>query len=143
MAAKEQKKTTGITAIKKARSKFQPTGQWCRVEKRLALNLRDRFTCLVCLKDLSGAEPMDVTLDHIKPKADGGSNEETNLYTCCRACNCTRQDKPLSRFASAEACKHIRRNAKRSLKPYLKLAKAFFANQVGREELIKKSGSEA
>lgn len=126
----------GITATKKARSPHQPTGQWIRAEKRLALNLRDRMTCLVCLKDLSGAAPMDVTLDHIVPKADGGSNDESNLYTCCRSCNCSRQDKPLSRFASPEALKHIRRNVKRSLKPYLTLAKAYFADQVGREDLI-------
>jgi hypothetical protein len=127
------------TSIKKASSKFQPTGQWIRKEKRLAINLRDRMTCLACLKDLSGADPMDVTLDHIKPRADGGNNEETNLYTCCRSCNCSRQDRPLSRFASPEAIKHIRRNVKRSLRPYLKLAKAYFNDEVGREDLIDRS----
>lgn len=125
--------------MKRAKSPSQPTGQWIRSEKRLAINLRDRMTCLVCLKDLSDAAPMDVTLDHIKPKADGGNNHENNLYTCCRTCNCSRQDKPLSRFASPEALKHIRRNAKRSLKPYLVLAKAYFANEVGREDLIAKA----
>ncbi len=127
------------TATKKARSPHQPTGEWIRVEKRLAVNLRDRFTCLICLKDLSGAAPTDVTLDHIVPKSDGGSNMEANIYTCCRSCNCSRQDKPLARFASAEARAHIRRNCKRSLKPYLKLAKAYFANEVGREDLIERS----
>lgn len=127
------------TQIKKARSQHQPTGRWIRVEKRLSINLRDRFTCLLCLKDLSAADPMDVTLDHIKPKADGGSNRESNLYTCCRACNCSRQDKPLSRFASPEARKHIARNVKRSLKPYMTLAKAYFRDEVGREDLIEKA----
>jgi 5-methylcytosine-specific restriction endonuclease McrA len=126
------------TEKKRLNSPSQPVGRWIRVEKRLAVNLRDRFTCLICLKDLSGAEPMDVTLDHIVPKADGGGNKETNIYTCCRKCNCARQDKPLSRFVSAETLKHVRRNAKRSLKPYLKLSKAFFADEVGREDLIEK-----
>ncbi len=126
------------TAAKKARSPHQSTGCWIRVDKRLAVNLRDRFTCLHCLKDLAGADPMDVTLDHIIPRADGGSNLEHNVFTSCRSCNCARQDKPLSRFASREASKHIRRNVKRSLKPYLKLARAYFANEVGREDLIKR-----
>lgn len=136
-----QKQTTGCTAKKKAASPSQPTGQWIRPEKRLALNLRDHFVCLICARDLSDADPRDVTLDHIKPKVDGGDNSEANLYTCCRTCNCSRQDKPLSRFASPEAVKHVRRNVKRSLKPYLKLAKAYFANEVGREDLIEKSAS--
>lgn len=127
------------TAAKKVRSPHQPTGQWIRREKRLAINLRDHFTCLACLKDLTNADPMDVTLDHVIPKADGGSNKEDNLYTCCHHCNSSRQDKPLSRFAGTEARAHIRRNLKRSLAPYLKLAKAYFANQVGREDLIEKS----
>lgn len=128
-----------MTAAKRIRSPHQPTGRWIRPEKRLAINFRDRMTCLVCLRDLSGADPADITLDHIVPKADGGSNHESNLYTCCRHCNCSRQDKPLSRFASSEARQHIRRNARRSLRTYLKLAKAYLADEVGLEELIERT----
>jgi 5-methylcytosine-specific restriction endonuclease McrA len=124
------------TTQKRARSQHQATGCWIRKEKRLAINLRDGMLCLVCCKDLHGADPADVTLDHIVPKSDGGSNHEHNIYTCCRSCNCSRQDKPLSRFAGREAVKHIRRNVKRSLKPYLRLAKAYFAGEVGLEETI-------
>jgi 5-methylcytosine-specific restriction endonuclease McrA len=134
--ASKQTKTSGITELKRARSPHQPVGRWIRVEKRLAINLRDRFTCLVCAKDLHDTDPRDVTLDHVTPKADGGSNHESNLFTACRSCNCSRQDKPLTRFASPEAVKHIRRNVKRSLKPYLSLAKAYFADEVGMEEAI-------
>jgi 5-methylcytosine-specific restriction endonuclease McrA len=124
------------TKSKKTRSSHQPTGQWIRRDKRLAINLRDGLICLVCCKDLHGADPMDVTLDHIVPKVDGGSNHESNIYTCCRSCNCSRQDKPLGRFAGREAMAHIRRNVKRSLKSYLRLARAYLAGEVGREELI-------
>ena len=139
MAGTRKTEATGCTAAKRKRSPSQPTGQWIRPEKRLALNLRDHFTCLVCTRDLADADPRDVTLDHIKPKADGGSNDESNLYTCCRSCNSSRSDKPLTRFASPEAVKHIRRNVKRSLGSYLKLARAYFADQVGREDLIEKT----
>ena len=121
---------------KKARNAHQPTGQWIRPEKRLAINLRDGMICLVCMKRLFGADPQDVTLDHIQPKSDGGSNDVSNLYTCCKHCNSSRGDKPLGRFAGRESLAHIRRNTRRSLKPYLRLAKAYFAGEVGREDLI-------
>lgn len=135
--AKGTSKPMTTTERKRANSPHQPVGRWIRVEKRLAINLRDHMTCLLCLRDLHGADPRDVTLDHITPKADGGSNHEGNLYTCCRSCNCSRQDKPLGRAASPEARKHIRRNAARKLAPYLKLAKAYFADEVGIEDAIR------
>jgi len=102
-------------------------GQWIRKEKRLAIYLRDRFTCIYCCADLHDAAPSDITLDHIVPFASGGSNSETNLITACRACNCSRQDKPIARFAGPETRKHIHRNTKRSLKKYIKLAKALIS----------------
>lgn len=117
-------------------SPHQPVGRWIRVEKRLAINLRDSMRCVYCCRDLHGAAPTDITLDHVVAKADGGSNHESNLVTACRACNCSRQDKPLNRFAGPEARADIRRLTKRSLKPYLTLAKAYFADQVGMEETI-------
>jgi 5-methylcytosine-specific restriction endonuclease McrA len=96
---------TGCTARKKASSPHQPTGQWIRPDARLAIYLRDRFTCLLCARDLHDADPRDVTLDHITPRKDGGSNKPTNLYTCCRSCNCSRQDRPIERTASPEAAR--------------------------------------
>ena len=110
--------------------KYQASGQWIRTDKRLAIYLRDRFTCLLCLRDLHGADPTDISLDHVKCQADGGSNEETNIYVCCRSCNCSRQDKPLSRVAGKETIAHIRRNIKRNLAPYRKLAKAILAGEI-------------
>lgn len=125
------------TETKKARSKHQATGQWIRAEKRLAIYLRDRMTCIYCLKDLHDADPRDITLDHIKCQADGGGNHESNLVTACRSCNCSRQDKPLSRFAGPETRAQIRRNTRRVLKPYLKLAKALISGETGFEETLK------
>jgi len=118
------------TAEKKQRSPSQPTGQWIRTESRLAIYLRDRFTCLLCLRDLHDAAPSDITLDHITPRSTGGGNTPDNLYTCCRACNCSRQDKPLARVAGPEARAHIRRNAARGIKRYRMLAKAILAGEL-------------
>lgn len=131
-----------MTCDKKARSQHQATGQWIRADKRLAIYLRDRMTCIYCLRDLHGAAPSDITLDHIRCQADGGSNEADNLVTACRACNCSRQDKPLARFAGPETRKHIRRNTARSLSPYRKLAKALISGETGFEETIKNLRSE-
>jgi len=129
-------KAETMTSRKKARSQHQATGQWIRADKRLAIYLRDRFTCLYCLRDLHGADPADITLDHVKCQADGGSNHESNLVTCCRHCNCARQDKPLARFAGKETRAHIRRNTRRSLRPYRKLAKAIISGECGFEEAL-------
>lgn len=45
---------------------------------------RDHFTCQYC-----GAKSPDVILevDHIKPVAEGGTNDMFNLITSCRDCN--------------------------------------------------------
>jgi 5-methylcytosine-specific restriction endonuclease McrA len=133
------RKTTSPTrtAIKKARSPHQPTGRWCRVDLRLALYLRDGFRCLYCAKDLRDADPRDITLDHIVPKVDGGSNEPSNLVCACKSCNCSRSDLPVERFASPESLAHVRRNTARPIDRYRKLAKAILKGEVGFEETFK------
>lgn len=110
--------------------KFQAAGQWIRTDKRLAIYLRDAFRCVYCCRDLHGADPTDITLDHVECQADGGSNDESNLVTACRSCNCSRQDKPLNRFAGKETRADIRRLTRRSLKPYRKLAKAILSGEI-------------
>ena len=124
------------TQRKAARSQYQPVGRWIRVEKRLAIYLRDRFTCLVCCRDLHDADPADVTLDHVVPRSDGGSNDETNLYVSCRHCNCSRGNRPLFRFAGREAVAHIRRNRRRSLRRYKTLARAVLSGEIGFEDAL-------
>ena len=121
--------------MKKHTNNYQPSGQWIRADKRLAIYLRDRFTCLYCLADLHDAHPTDITLDHIVCRASGGGNGEGNLVTACRSCNCARQDKPLARFAGRETRQHIRRNTRRSLAPHRRLAKAIIAGEAYDGEL--------
>lgn len=53
-------------------------------KERFEVFKRDNFTCQYC-----GREAPDVILelDHIKPLAEGGSNDITNLITSCFDCN--------------------------------------------------------
>jgi 5-methylcytosine-specific restriction endonuclease McrA len=78
-----------------------------------------------------------VTLDHLVPKADGGSNAPSNLVTACRACNCSRQDKPIGKFCGPETRKDIKRLTARKMDKYRKLAKALISGEVGFEETFK------
>lgn len=111
------------TERKRRLSSHQPVGRWIRADKRLA-------TCLLCGRDLHNAEPREVTLDHITPKSKGGSNESTNLYTCCGSCNSSRQDTPLIKFAGREANALVRKHARRSIRRQRKLAKSIIAGET-------------
>ncbi len=111
-------------------SRNEYKGVCIRKDLRLAIYLRDHFTCIYCLKDLHDAHPSDITLDHITPNADGGSNETSNLITSCRHCNCSRQDLPLSRFVGPETRSHVRRNTRRAITKYRRLAKAIIAGET-------------
>lgn len=101
-----------------------------RKDLRLAIYLRDSFRCVYCCADMHGAHPQDITLDHIVPDSDGGSNEPSNLVTACRSCNCSRQDKPLSKFAGTETRKDIKRLTRRSIRKYRTMAKALIAGET-------------
>ena len=99
-------------------------GVCIRKDLRLAIYLRDSFHCAYCCTDLHGAHPTDITLDHVRPDSDGGSNDATNLITSCRHCNCSRQDTPLAKFAGPLTRADIRRLTRRSIRRYRRLAKA-------------------
>lgn len=64
---------------------------WLPRWKRLAIYLRDGFTCGYCGKNLRKAHPREVTLDHLKPQCKGGTHHESNLITACLSCNSRRQ----------------------------------------------------
>lgn len=51
---------------------------------RFSILMRDEFTCRYC-----GRSAPDVVLhvDHIIPRAKGGTNARENLVTACRECN--------------------------------------------------------
>jgi 5-methylcytosine-specific restriction endonuclease McrA len=110
-----------VTARKRANNPHQPVGRWIRPERRLAIYLRDGFRCL-CGRDLAGVDPWQVTLDHIVPTSRGGSNNPSNLYTCCRRCNTARRDLPLRGVRLRAA----RLRSQRSLARHLDAARAVY-----------------
>ncbi len=57
---------------------------------------RDNYTCQFCGKTLSSNM---LTVDHMIPLDRSGTNDETNLVTCCRECNHRKANLPLQVFA--------------------------------------------
>lgn len=51
-------------------------------ELRWKIFERDGFACRQC-----GVTGVELTIDHIKARAKGGSDDEENLQTLCRPCN--------------------------------------------------------
>lgn len=99
---------------------------------RLAIKLRDNFTCLYCGRDLSGALFDNVTADHLKAQSKRGThNSPNNVITACRSCNCARKDKPWRPFArkkgGEQAVQRILRNTARDIRKYRLHAKKIIA----------------
>ena len=74
---------------------------WIRQERRLAIYIRDGFTCVYCTRDLRDVAPGELTLDHLMPRERGGGNESTNLVTACRACNSSKHDRTLEEYIAS------------------------------------------
>lgn len=110
-------------------------GALVRKDLRLAVYLRDRFTCGYCGADLHDAEPFQVTLDHLLPRSAGGGNEPANLITACRSCNCSRKDRPWADYATGGAQDRINQRRALDIAPYRKLAKALIAGTAGDAEV--------
>ena len=83
---------------------------WIRQEKRLAIYIRDGMACAYCGAD---AETSQLTLDHVKPFSQGGSNGTNNLITACLICNSRRGTARLCEFAEADVIKYVRNQLKR------------------------------
>lgn len=58
----------------------KPSG-WCSPAKRAAVYARDEHRCVSCGSD------QNLTIDHIQPRAKGGTSAIDNLQTMCRDCN--------------------------------------------------------
>lgn len=94
---------------KQRQGKAQASGQWITSERRLAIYLRDQMACLYCGRDLRDAAPSEITLDHLTPRSEGGTNVSENLVTACRACNSSRGAKPWREYATGGAIIRIER----------------------------------
>jgi hypothetical protein len=69
------------------------------VRTRFEVFKRDEFTCLYC-----GRKSPEVVLeiDHIVPRAAGGTDDQINLRTSCWDCNRGKSDKPLNEIVTGE-----------------------------------------
>lgn len=68
-------------------------GKWIEQGLRLAIYIRDDFTCIYCHSS------ENLSLDHILPYSEFGSDDPSNLVTCCMTCNSKRGNKRVSDFA--------------------------------------------
>jgi 5-methylcytosine-specific restriction endonuclease McrA len=106
--------------------------KWIRDEKRAAIYHRDGWACVYCGRGLVGPHRVTgsgLTLDHLTPRSQGGSNHETNLVTACGACNYSRQDKPWREYATGGAQERIESLIDQPLD--LQYGKALMASLVG------------
>lgn len=112
---------------------------WLRQDKRLAIYLRDGLACMWCGQAVEDGAML--TVDHVKPASEGGSNSERNLITACTRCNFSRGNRKIDDFAGAVAgylnhgvepdaiLASIRSNTRMSLKPYRDEAKRMIARR--------------
>ena len=119
----------------KTNKRKRPSGQWIRSDLRLAIYLRDGMHCVYCGRDLHGAEPTEITLDHVRPWSLGGSNEPRNLVTACRRCNCSRGARRLNEYADDHTRKAVRRQTARKIDKYRRLAKSIIAGECPEEKI--------
>jgi len=85
-----------MTNRKRNGNKANNGGKWIRPKKRRAIYERDDFRCVYCNRGIE--DEIELTLDHRIPTELGGSNEATNLLTCCKQCNCSKRDKSMRAF---------------------------------------------
>ena len=99
-----------------------------RKDLRMAIYLRDDFTCLYCGIDLYKLDlKSQATLDHLRPQSKACDNRPTNLITACRFCNCSRGAKPWKEYATGGSIKRILNHRRRSIKRYRIKAKEILA----------------
>lgn len=127
-------------ASETARGKGNYQGMnWIRQEKRLAIYLRDGLACAYCGASVENGAKL--SLDHIVPHSEGGSNRETNLVTCCSRCNSSRGAREVKLFATGvagylnhgvtaeEILRHIEDCTARPLKTYKSEAQALITRR--------------
>ena len=71
---------------------------WISKTSRLTLYVRDGFTCSYCRASIMD-NGNKLTLDHVIPRSEGGSNHATNLITACKKCNEVRGKRGVVQFA--------------------------------------------
>lgn len=89
---------------------------------RHSILARDSHTCQYC------GSTRDLTIDHVLPRWNGGTNSWDNLVTCCRKCNLKKGDKT----PEQAKMKLARKPRRPQYVPYLSLQK--YIRAVKRED---------
>jgi 5-methylcytosine-specific restriction endonuclease McrA len=105
-------------------------GKWLPAATRLAIYLRDDFTCQYCGRYMKHAAPRDLTLDHLVCHEDGGLDVPSNLVSCCKSCNSKKGRTKWTTYAPGGAIRRIRNTVRRVLN--MDLAKAIIKGTAGR-----------
>lgn len=71
------------------------------IRDRLFITQKGRCCWCHLTMDRTGKGGRGITLDHIIPRAKGGTDEESNLTAACRLCNAARGDMDVSAFTAA------------------------------------------
>jgi ferredoxin len=111
--------------------------KWISKAARLAIYIRDGFTCLYCGRCLRNAPRNEITLDHLDPRSvitcPRARRNPRRLVTACVRCNSSRQDKPWREFAPGGAISRILKHVRRPLN--LVLARSILRGEVPEIEL--------
>jgi hypothetical protein len=75
--------------------------KWISRPTRLAIYQRDGMCCCYCGQGVEDGATL--SLDHVKPYSKGGSDDATNLVTCCLRCNSARGNRSVKAFATISA----------------------------------------
>ena len=74
-------------------------------EEAMKIFRRDRFKCQYC--GLDGSNSFEnwlvLTIDHVHPRAHGGSRKMENLVTACRPCNLMKGTRVFASIEDAKA----------------------------------------
>lgn len=109
-------KQSNPEAVKKTRPWGRGSKAWITSSHRLSLLNRDGWTCKLCDQPIpQGMEynrdkfnPLWPSLDHIVPRAMGGTNESNNLQACHLYCN-TVKHKQTNWVANSALIEHIKK----------------------------------
>lgn len=110
------------------------TTNWIRSDKRLAIYLRDDLACAYCSQTIEDGSLL--TLDHVLAHHLGGTNDESNLVTCCGTCNSRKQAKTIrgwyrvlraAGLDTTKVARRVRTVVSRDLAPYRMMARRMMA----------------
>jgi len=84
---------------------------------RLAIYARDKFDCVYCRQvfppNMLG---IGLTLDHVIPRSEGGTNRPDNLVTACTDCNCRKQARGLEALVDEREIKKVKARVSKALR---------------------------